>query len=317
MPVVAASPGPVDIVLQGGGIKAIGLVGALAELTDRGFSVRRIAGASGGAIVAGLVAAGYSPAELRHVIENEDFPALLDSRWYSTLPLVGKPMAIFWRMGLHPGERVRERLLELMSDKGIRTFGDLHRVDGYEPLKVVVSDVTARRLLLFPRDARLFGIEPVEMEIAHALRMSSGIPVVYEPVRLKNTSDDSENLLVDGGMLSNFPLWVFDRPGYSGVPVLGLRLVDDQPGDSVVQQLPVPVLARTRFGQLVDYVESLARTMMEAHDRRYLDSGDYARTIQIPTLGVGTTEFDLPPERIEALHQSGRDAVRKALDETD
>ncbi len=316
MPVFAQTPGPVDVVLQGGGIKAIGLVGALAELDDRGFTVRRIAGASGGAIVAGLATVGYSPADLRTVIENEDFPALLDLRWYSTLPLIGKPLAVLLRMGLHPGDRVRQRLVDLLSEKGIRKFGDLHRTGGAESLQIVVSDVTGRRLLLFPRDAALFGIDPDEMEIALALRMSSSIPVVYEPVQLKHVDDGTEHLLVDGGMLSNFPLWVFDRQDDSDVPVLGLRLADDQPGDSIADQLPVPALARTRLGQLIDYVESLARTMMEAHDRRYLDAGDYGRTIRIPTLGVGTTEFDLPPERIEALYQSGRNAVREAFDES-
>lgn len=315
MSVMPASPGPVDVVLQGGGIKAIGLAGALAELDDRGFTVSRIAGASGGAIVAGLVAAGYSPTELRTIIENEDFPALLDYRWYSSLPLIGKPLAVLLRMGLHPGDRVRQRLVELLSEKGVRRFGDLHGMDGLSPLQIVVSDVTGRRLLVFPRDAALFGIEPDEMEIALALRMSASIPVVYEPVRLKHADEDTAHLLVDGGMLSNFPLWVFDREADTSVPVLGLRLVDDQPGDSLADQLPVPALARTRLGQLIDYVESLARTMMEAHDRRYLDASDSARTVRIPTLGIGTTEFDLPRERIEALYQGGRDAVRGAFDE--
>jgi NTE family protein len=55
--------------------------------------------------------------------------------------------------------------------------------------------------------------------------------------------------------------------------------------------------------------------MLEANDRRYLEQADYARTIPIPTLGVGTTEFDLSPERAEDLYQAGREAAEHFLDE--
>jgi NTE family protein len=315
MDILKATPGPVDLVLQGGGIKAIGLAGGMDALAERSIRIRRIAGASGGAIVAGLTAAGYSPRDLRQIIETEPFPELLDTRWYTRLPAIGRPLALLWRMGMHPGERLQARLAELLDAKGIHTFGDLRAGREFQPLHIVVSDVTARRLLLFPRDASLFGIDPDRLGVALTLRMSSGIPIVYEPIRLSHIQEDKEHLLVDGGMLSNFPLWVFDRTSDPEIPVIGLRLVDDQPGDSLADRLPLPALARTRLGQLIDYVESLARTMMEAHDRRYLDAGDIARTVQIPTLGVGTTEFDLSPERIEELYRAGQDAVHKALDE--
>lgn len=312
-----AMSGPVDLVLQGGGIKAIGLAGAMDALAERGIFIHRIAGASGGAIVAGLTAAGYSPSDLRQIIETEPFLELLDTRWYTTLPLVGKPLAILWRMGMHPGMRLQARLAELLEAKGVLRFGDLRDGEDYYPLQVVVSDITARRLLLFPRDAALFGIEPDSLGVALALRMSASIPVVYEPVRLKHTTERTEHLLVDGGMLSNFPIWVFETTLDPDVPVIGLRLVDDQPGDSLSQRLPGPVFTRTRLGQLIDYVESLARTMMEAHDRRYLDVADIDRTVQVPTLGVGTTEFDLSARRIEELYQAGKQAVYEALDDSD
>jgi NTE family protein len=311
MVLMRSASGPIDLVLQGGGIKAIGLVGGMDELDRQNITIRRIAGASGGAVVAGLSASGYTPADLRRIIETEPFPELLDTRWYARLPAIGKPLAIFLRMGLHPGKRLVVRLNELLSDRGIQTFGDLRDGKSYDPLQVVVSDVTARRILLLPRDARVFGIEPDELDVALALRMSSSIPIIYEPVRLTSASDNTEHLLVDGGMLSNFPLWVFDRQSDPDTGVIGLRLLEDRPDTSL---LPVPALARTRFGQLVDYVESMARTLMEAHDRRYLDAGEIARTVSIPTLGVSTTDFDLPPERIEALYQAGQQAVREILD---
>jgi len=49
--------------------------------------------------------------------------------------------------------------------------------------------------------------------------------------------------------------------------------------------------------------------MMEAHDARYIKDEQFSRTIPIPTLGIGTTEFDITREKSEALYQSGRDAA--------
>jgi NTE family protein len=68
---------------------------------------------------------------------------------------------------------------------------------------------------------------------------------------------------------------------------------------------------------VVDYVKSLAQTMMEAHDRLYVEQANYARTIPIPTLGVGTTQFDLPPDRAAELYHSGRSAAATFLDTWD
>ena len=49
----------------------------------------------------------------------------------------------------------------------------------------------------------------------------------------------------------------------------------------------------------------------------YVEQANYARTIPIPTLGVGTTEFDLSKERAVALYDSGRWAAENFLDNWD
>jgi NTE family protein len=58
-----------DLVLEGGGVKGIGLVGAVITLSDAGITFPRVAGTSAGAIAAALVAAlqraGQPMSELR------------------------------------------------------------------------------------------------------------------------------------------------------------------------------------------------------------------------------------------------------------
>ena len=56
---------------------------------------------------------------------------------------------------------------------------------------------------------------------------------------------------------------------------------------------------------------------MEAHDRLYLEKATFARTIPIPTLGIGTTEFEIMPERVRALYDSGHRAATDFLDQWD
>src|SRR5690606_35557111 len=62
---------------------------------------------------------------------------------------------------------------------------------------------------------------------------------------------------------------------------------------------------------LVSYLSALVSTMLEAHDARHVKEADFVRTIAMPTVGVGTTEFDRDPRRAEALYRSGVEAAER------
>jgi NTE family protein len=126
-------------------------------------------------------------------------------------------------------------------------------------------------------------------------------------------------VIVDGGMLSNFPVWLFDRrEGQPRWPTFGLRLVEPEPRNPIGHRLRGEGYGARR-GSLLDYFKGLAQTMMEAHDRLYLDKKRrHSRgTIPIPTLGVGTTEFEITPEGVRALYDSGHEAASEFLDHWD
>ena len=69
-----------DAVFEGGGVKGIGLVGAVAVAEERGYQWVNIAGTSAGAIVAALLAAGYSAAEMKQIMEELDYNSFKDAR---------------------------------------------------------------------------------------------------------------------------------------------------------------------------------------------------------------------------------------------
>ena len=307
-----------DLVFEGGGVKGIGLAGAYAALERRGFAHKSVAGTSAGAITAGLIAAGYSSDELDQILLDLPFKAFKDKGWEDRLPLIGKSLGLLLEHGIYEGDFFREWMAEKLEARGITKFGQFVDEEAEVPenrwrLRVIASDVTCRRMLVLPQDAEHLGIDPDEMEIADAVRMSMSIPLFFEPVVHRDPTGET-HVIVDGGMLSNFPVWLFDcRDRDPRWPTFGLRLVEPEPSKPIGHRLRGEDYGAQR-GSLLDYFKGLAQTMMEARDRLYLEKATFARTITIPTLGVGTTEFQITSERLRALYDSGHKATSDFLD---
>jgi NTE family protein len=169
-------------------------------------------------------------------------------------------------------------------------------------------------MLVLPRDAEKLGSSADRLSVAYAVRMSMSIPIFFEPVNHSNDSTGEEHMIVDGGMLSNFPVWLFDAEERPRFPTFGMMLVEPPSRTSVADRLSGAPGQVTRSHSIIEYLKSIAQTLMEAHDRMHIDEADFARTIAIPTLGVRTTDFDLTRERSLDLYQSGYDAAKKFLD---
>ncbi|MEZ4607340.1 MAG: patatin-like phospholipase family protein [Deinococcales bacterium] len=316
-------PKSYDLVLQGGGVRAIALVGALAALESQGYKMQRAVGTSGGAVVGALHAAGYTAKELHKIIKHFNFACLKDSDWVDRIPYLGKALNILFSKGIYEGDVLFNWLEEMFHAKGVKTFGDLknHDLADQEGLvsnyrmQVVVSDISRKEILVLPRDAHKLGVNPDELSVPLVMRMSASIPIFFEPVVFKNPQTGTEHVLVDGAMLSNFPVWFFDRkkPRW---PTFGLMLLDSDPNDTTVEHVNAEACKdaeiKSRYG-LVSYLKDLVQTMMEAHDRLHLERSNLARTITIPTLGIHLTQFDLPKDCIDALYQSGFDSAERFL----
>ena len=304
-----------DLVFEGGGVKGIALVGALAKLEDAGYEVQNRAGASAGSMVAALHGAGYTARELADITKDAPFASLLDKSWHDKVPFLGKPYSIVRDQGIYEGRKLRDWMKGLLADQKVEKFGDMVVDDSVDELRyryrfqAIVSDLTARRLLVLPADAAHLGIEPDELDVALAVRASASIPVFFEPAHIDNPNTGRTHVLVDGGMLSNFPVWIFDSDTVPKWPTFGLDLDKEEPSDRA-RRIMQPT-------NLVGYLWSLLSTMLEAHDRRRLERTTEVRTIRIPTLGVGTTDFELASQRADELFQSSHDAAGEFLADWD
>ena len=295
-----------DAVFEGGGVKGIGLVGAVAVAEEKGYQFVNVAGTSAGAITAALMAAGYSAKEMKEKLEKLDYNRFKDKGLLDKIWLAGQMLSLIFEKGIYEGKFFEEWMSDLLREKDVETFNDLilEENKGDErfrfKLRVIASDITRGRLLVLPQDLADYGIRPEDFNVAAAVRMSMSIPFFYEPIKLRNMKTNEISYIVDGGVLSNFPVWLFDTEGNEPEwPTFGFKLVEPEEGKPHEIRGPISLLT------------ALFSTMSEAHDARHIKEMDFKRTIPIPTLGVGTTDFDIKKEKSEKLYESGRKAAEK------
>ncbi|MGH1554768.1 patatin-like phospholipase family protein [Streptomyces sp. L7] len=261
----------IDVVLEGGGVKGIALVGALKELCAS-HMVQRVAGTSAGAIVAALLAAGYTVAQLEQEMRALDFASFQDgpARYFGP---TGAALAVLLHNGVYKGDALHTLIEKRLADKDVRTFRQLRREEAGDDadtspykLAVVVSDISRGRELRLPQDYQaLCGVDPDTASVADAVRAASAsIPFYFRPVKFRaGPSQGSQRLVfVDGGLLSNFPVDLFDRRDLTPPrwPTIGVKLSMRRTPEQEWQPVRSPV-----EGWLS------APLMTGAHDRLHVD----------------------------------------------
>jgi NTE family protein len=315
-----------DGVFEGGGVKGIALVGAL-EAADQAGIKRwvNVAGTSAGAIIASLLAVGHTPSQLRGLLEATDYAKFADYGWGGKY--LGAARNALRGRGLCPGKAFTDWLAQRFSESPLGkpdpTFADVRRelppdlteqerARARYRLRVIASDVSEGRMLVLPDDIE--GYQDAEgrpltadsLSIAWAVRMSMSFPYFFEPVTLRRNGQP--HLIVDGGLLSNFPVFLFDgdKPPLRRW-TFGFRLFSGSPPERPpYRRVPRPLwelpLAKAMF---------FAAT--EAWDQR-LSEATQVRSIGIPTGNVPTLKFTLSDTDRDMLRRSGHAAAEQFFD---
>lgn len=323
---VAAGSGVVagrqaDLVLEGGGVKGIGLLGAVIELTAQGWTFPRVAGVSAGAIVGSLVAA-YQHAdrdvsELVPVMEGLDYGDFRDPSLLARFGLVGKGLEMLFNDGIYQGDYAVEWLEAELEKVGVRTWADLRIEDDPDTslrpheryrLVVLASDVSNGELVRLPWDYRRYGLTPDTQRVVDAVRASMSYPFFFRPAELRIGPDagGGKVTLVDGGLLSNFPVEIFDRTDGRPArwPTIGLKLSARADARQVAKKVDGPV----------ELAFAILHTLIDAHDSYHLDDIRASeRTVFIDTEKVSTLDFDIGRDAQRSLYANGRAAARTFL----
>ncbi|WP_137812147.1 patatin-like phospholipase family protein [Gandjariella thermophila] len=307
---------PVDLVLEGGGVKGIGLLGAVLTLYDAGYRFERVAGTSAGAIVAALVAAyqkaGRDLHELEEVMRGVDYGRFADGSLLERVTgRIGEGVEMLLHDGAHTGGYLTEWLGPLLEGAGVKTFADLRLTDPgsslaeYQCYSLVVhaSDLSRRVLVRLPWDYDQYGQVADEQLVVDAVRASMSIPFYFRPVQVR--TDKGTATWVDGGLLSNFPITVFDRTDGKPErwPTWGVKL-SGEPRDS--RDRPVS----NALSMLFCCVETL---LSDWNRYRLEEEGVNRRTIHVNTDGVSAIDFGIDAETRDRLFRNGEQAAERFL----
>ncbi|HEY7074003.1 MAG TPA: patatin-like phospholipase family protein [Solirubrobacteraceae bacterium] len=311
-----------DGVFRGGGVKGIALAGALCGFAEHPAKpVRRwvnVAGASAGAIIACYLGVGHSAAEMANLLRT-DTPF----KSFEDFPHGSKALGVVSMLrggGLAAGDAF-ERWFDGVL--GAATFEAVAKPENGAKrdwnLKLIAVDITNKDLLVLPDDLvnyKLPGtatlIDPDGFKISRAARMSMSIPFFFRPIELDH-KDTGRSLIVDGGTLSNFPVWLFDiDPATAGRapcrPTFGFTLTGGKGFGGGFGKLARLAPPNVRTGM------QIFQTAQQAWDERFVSHSTRVRTVTVDAGDVGTTEFELPSSKQDMLMANGRTAAREFLD---
>ncbi len=208
-----------NLVMEGGGIKGVAYGGALIELENRGIlpQIQRVGGSSAGAIQACLLSVGYSAGEISQIIADTPIETFNDD---GTVFRAGR--RFLRKFGWYEGKNFLETIQKLVAERTNKTdltFAELHELAKSVPFR----DLYVTGVNLTKQKLEIFSYETYpNMRVCDAVRISMSVPLYYKAVCVNDagkvienpTQNDKCSIFVDGGILLNFPIEIFDQTKY-------------------------------------------------------------------------------------------------------
>lgn len=204
-------------------------------------------------------------------------------------------------------------------DLSRRTFAQFFETTGKE-LSLVAADTTDQRLLVLNHHTA------PDLPVVWGMRMSMSLPLLWEEVVWRPEwgryigRPMTEHRIVDGGLLSNFPIELFLSSDPYVTSVMGPKTNSNILGLLIDEKLPVPgvdpdELSNPPTEGLADLppVERIARlvdTATQAHDKMAIEAFEQF-ICRLPAKSYKTMEFDMTDERRDRLIAGGKAALNR------
>jgi len=205
-----------NLVFEGGGIRGLAYPGALQVLEEKGVlkNIERVAGTSAGAIVAVMVGMGYNSHEIDSVFRSLKIQQFNDGK-----NIFVKIRRLKNEYGIFKGDKFEKWVGKLIQNKTgdpNTTFFQLHQLhltnNSFKDVYCTGTNLSKQKLQIFS-----WQHSPL-MQLKTAIHISGSIPIYYKPVAIdsawnkvtiKNNKSNFD-LYVDGGMINNYPINIFD-----------------------------------------------------------------------------------------------------------
>ena len=242
------------LALGGGAARGFAHIGVIQVLEENGIKPDMVVGTSAGSVVAAFYASGKTGAQLQWLADSMDESQLTD--W--TVPFLSRGMLRGEALGRYINTQLNGAKIE----------------DLKMPLGIVATDLQTGDGILFRRG-----------DISTAVRASSAVPSVFEPVRI-GTKD-----YVDGGLVSPVPV----------------RYVRQMGADIVIA---VDISSRPEDAKTTDMLKVLLQTFsIMGKSISQLEMAQAEVVVRPAMPDVGSAEFSARKKSIEA----GRAAMKLAL----
>lgn len=274
-------------ILAGGGVRGTAYVGALKALEENEIKMSGIAGSSVGAVIASLIAVGYTHSEIKELLYDVNYQSFKDLY----IPM-GKDFGFF------KGDEVYSWLKDKIEKKFYGeaknensppvTFKDIEK-----ELVIIAADVSYNEFREYNK------VKTPDTEIAHAARSSISLPGFFKPVW------ENDRCLVDGDVITNFPLWKLESEIISNtnLKVIEFRLISSEKPREINNVFDY-------FNAILDTNYSVATEML----KREFGDNDQFDVIKIDTGKIKIIDFGVSNTEKEKLIEDGYNCVKKYFD---
>jgi predicted acylesterase/phospholipase RssA len=278
---------PYRIYLSGGGICAIGHVGALVELANHIplKAVKEWMGVSAGSLVAMCLSIGFTLDELYDICIRFDFTNIKEM---DSVP------GWLLRFGLDTGERLHRLIEACLHVKGLDsdiTFKECYDRFG-KSLRVIATDVNEASAIIFsPEDTP-------DYNISNAVRASMTFPYYFQPFICPKTG----HYLIDGGVISNYPLFILPKKEHNRTLSLLIRTEIEKKED----------LTDLEIDRFISRPLNIALNEKIKHEMQYYDT----HCIQIKLGQLNILDFSFDEKTKEFIIRKGKEAVQEYIKTT-
>ena len=284
-----------NLVFEGGGVKGIAYIGVINALRRHSLysKIDGWAGASAGSIMAMLGAMRVSYSDLYEIIWNTNFKTLQDD----SIGYIRDIIRLFRKFGFYKGDKLYN-WLGFLCHKYCKnmdiSFNQIYNKYDSD-LRIVATDINTCKPVYFNKNTH------PDLPIRDAIRASCSIPLYYTAKKIE------KDIYVDGGLISNFPIYVFDYKEddqlVSNPHTVGCKLITSKSLIRIDGKMNCKKFAK-----------SLAQIIMDQVGNMHIKTNDWKRSIKIPTGVIGATDFNLTKDQKKSLIDAGFNAATQFLE---
>ncbi len=321
-----------NLALEGGGVRGLAYAGVLEVLEQKNIlnNIERVAGSSAGAIAGLMISLGYNSKEIDSILQTLKIEDFNDGK-----NIFAKIKRIEHEYGVYKGDEFENwlgRIISYKTGNANTTFLQLHQLhlqnNEFKDFYCTGTNISQQKLEILSWE------KWPQMKLKTAVHISGCIPFYFKPVPIDSAGNEvalkdtllNYDLYVDGGMLCNYPINMFDSCAAGKNPLtckqviynpetLGLKL---ERGDQIKEfnAGKTEIAPYHNITSMKQYTSAVINLTMETINRETPDlRNEKGRTIYISYEEISARVRKISPEDKKILHDNGVAAATKFFNE--